>query len=211
MEAGPFGRQGGDSGLAANMDVVNAAFSDLVLAQGVVSDPIDLGDNHIVLIHLKEHMPQARLPLDDVRDQVVESIRQVRAMEAAAAQAEGLLASLEGGAVMSELAESSGLELVEAEAITRNDPSINAGLRSEVFLLQPPAEGNPVTAVVGMDDGYAVVQLDSVVDGELSDEDALRKQAYARRIANASANTEMSGFLRLLRAQSEIEVFEDRL
>ena len=59
-------------------------------------------------------------------------------------------------------------------------------------------------AVVGLDDGYAVVRLDSVVDGELSDEDHLRKQAYARRIANASGNTEMLGFLRLLRAHQSL-------
>jgi peptidyl-prolyl cis-trans isomerase D len=40
LTAGPFGRQGEDFGLAATMDVVNSSFSDLVLGQGVVSDPI---------------------------------------------------------------------------------------------------------------------------------------------------------------------------
>jgi len=208
---GPFGRQGADSGIAANMELVNAAFSDLVLAQGVASDPIDLGENHIAVIRLKEHMPEAQLALEEVREQVVESVRSERAMEAASARAEELLASLAGGADVASLAEASGLELVEAEAATRNDPVIDARLRTQLFLLPVPGEEGPVQSVVELDRGFAVVQLDGVTDGELSDEEAFRKQAYSRRIASASANTETLGFVRMLREQSTIEVYEDRL
>jgi peptidyl-prolyl cis-trans isomerase D len=208
---GPFGRQGADSGMATNMELVNAAFSDLVLAQGVASDPIDLGENHIAVIRLKEHLPEAQLPLEEVREQVVESVRTERAMEAASVRAEELLASLAGGADLASLAETSGLELVEAEAATRNDPVIDARLRRQLFLLPVPAEEGPVRSVVELDRGFAVVQLDGVTDGELSDEEAFRKQAYSRRIASASANTETLGFVRMLREQSTIEVYEDRL
>lgn len=210
LVAGPFGRRGGDSGIAANIEVVNAAFSDLVLVQGVVSDPVDLGENHIALIRLKDHLPEAQLPLADVREQVVESVRNLRAMETAAARAEELLASLVGGATIESVAESSGLELVEAEAATRNDPGIDPGLRAQVFLMQAPGDTGPATAVLEMNSGYAVVQLDSVTQGELSEDDALRKQAYQRRIANASSNAEIIGFIKMLRGQSEIKVFEDR-
>jgi hypothetical protein len=56
-----------------------------------------------------------------------------------------------------------------------------------------------------------VVQLDSVTAGELSDEDALRRDAYQRRISTSAANTEVLGFVQMLRKQSEITVYEDRL
>jgi hypothetical protein len=69
----------------------------------------------------------------------------------------------------------------------------------------------PSRAVVELTDSYAVVQLDSVTQGELSEEDALRKQAYQRRIATASASTETLGFVQMLRDQSTIVVFEERL
>jgi hypothetical protein len=39
----------------------------------------------------------------------------------------------------------------------------------------------------------------------------LRLQNYRRRIANATASDELTGFIRMLREQSEIKVFEDRL
>jgi peptidyl-prolyl cis-trans isomerase D len=209
-QAGPFGRLGGE-GIAAVPGVVGAAFSDLVLAQGSVSDPVDLGENHIVLIHLKEHLPSALMPLEEVRDGVVESIRQQRALDAAAATAQELLDALKAGEEIQALAEARGLELVEAEAATRTSTELDAILRDQVFLMEAPAEGAGVTQVIELADGFAVVQLENVTDGTLGEEDALRKATYQRRIANASASAEAVAFLRMLRAQSIIEVFEDRL
>jgi peptidyl-prolyl cis-trans isomerase D len=211
LEAGPFGRAGGDDGLAANPEVVSAAFSDLVLGQRSVSDPIDLHENHIVMILVKEYLPEALIPLEEVRDQVVESVLEERAMEKALSSAEALLASLESGADIKTLAESEKFDLIEAQAVLRTGAEVDARLRDEVFLLPRPEEGAAVTGVVELDAGYAVVQLNTVTDGELNDEDALRKQSYSRRIANASASAEVLGFLQMLRSQSTIEVFEDRL
>jgi hypothetical protein len=56
-----------------------------------------------------------------------------------------------------------------------------------------------------------VVQLEQVTEGALSEDDAVRKLTYSRRISNGSASTETIGFLRMLRDQSTIEVYEDRL
>ena len=101
--------------------------------------------------------------------------------------------------------------MTQAEAATRTSPELDASLREQVFLMEAPAEGGMVTQVVELPDGYAVVQLEGVNDGALSEEDVLRKQTYQRRIANGSASTEAMGFLRMLRAQSTIEIYEDRL
>jgi len=211
VEAGPFGRQGDGGAVSGNPEVVQAAFSDLVLGQGVVSDPIDLGVNHMVLVRLKEHFPQAQLPLEEVREQVVASVRQVKAMERASATAQQLLASLNSGSEITELATGEGFELVEAEDTPRRSPGVDTRLRDEVFLLSRPDESGPVTAVVELNDGYAVVQLSNVTDGELTNEDMMRKQNYARRISITSGNTETLGFVKMLREQSVIEVYEDRL
>jgi peptidyl-prolyl cis-trans isomerase D len=211
QQAGPFGRAGADNGIAANMEVVNAAFSDLVLGQGAVSDPIDLGTNHIVLIRVKEHMPEALKPLEEVREQVVESVLRDRAMQAARARADALLAELESGADIGELADDAGLELQNHEAVTRIRINIDAQLRRQVFLMDRPAEGSVVTGVAELGDGYAVVRLESVRDGEIEEGDEQRLEAFKRRIANASATAEVLGFIRMLRDQSTIEVFEDRL
>jgi len=207
----PFGRAGGQLGVTSNMEFVNTAFSDLVLAQASVSDPVDLGENHIALLHLQQHLPAAVRPLEDVRDQVVEAITRQRAMDAAAATAEELLAGLNAGQDLQSLADSAGLTLVTTESDRRTNPDVSSRLLQQVFLMDLPAEGGSEAAVFEIEDGYALVRLDTVTDGVISEEDAFLAQAYKRRIGNATASAEAIAFLRMLRAQSTIEVFEDRL
>ena len=77
--------------------------------------------------------------------------------------------------------------------------------------MESPNEDGPVNEVLSLSDGYAVVQLQSVTDGVLSEEDVLKSQSYNRRISNATGNSEAFSFMRMLRSQSEIKVFEERL
>jgi peptidyl-prolyl cis-trans isomerase D len=208
--AGPFSRAG-DTGIAANRNVVSAAFSDLVLQQGVVSDPVDLAENHIVMVRVIEHMPEDLLPLQEVRDQVIATVRRDRAMKEASAVADGFLAQLQSGADIAVLAEEASIELLQTEAARRIGSGFPGDLLNELFRLPRPEEGQPGFAILPLSDGFAVVQLDAVMDGELTEGDLVREQNYRRRIANASSNAEALGFVRMLRSQSEIEVFEDRL
>jgi peptidyl-prolyl cis-trans isomerase D len=210
QEAGPFSRAGGD-GIAANGEAVKAAFSDLVLLQEAVSDPVDLGENHLAMIRLKKHLPEALMPLEEVRDQVISSVRAERAMEAARESAGSLLAQASAGSDMAVLAQENGLELLTFEAARRTSADIQAELREKLFLMDSPGENDPLLEVLELSDGFAVVRLESVTDGVLSEEDALLARSYNRRISNATASTETFAFLRMLRSQSQIEIFEDRL
>lgn len=210
QEAGPFGREGGE-GIAANPDVVSAAFSDLVLQQGSVSDPVDLGENHIVLVRLKEYIPERVRPLDEVREEVAQALRRDQAMKAAAARAASLLEALAGGADAVELAAAEELERVAAGAATRAATDLPPRLVAEVFRMERPGADSPRTAVIELDEGYAVVRLSEVRDGELKDDDLIQQQSQRRRIANATASAEAAGFIRMLRSQSKVVVYEDRI
>ncbi len=210
QQAGPFGRLGGE-GIAANSAIVKASFSDLVMLQGVVSDPINLDDNHLVVIRMKEYLPEAQLPLDEVRDQVVQSVRRQRAMEAARVQADEILAQVASGADLAEVGAENELEVLALEAASRTDPGVPRDLLQKLFLIKAPGEEGPVNEVLELSDGYAVVQLQSVTDGVLSAADVVAAQNYIRRITNATANNEVFSFMRMLRSQSEIKVYEDRL
>jgi len=210
QEAGPFSRAGGD-GIAANGEAVKAAFSDLVLLQEAVSDPVDLGENRLAMIRLKKHLPEALMPLEEVRDQVIASVRAERAMEAARESAGSLLAQASAGSDLTVLAQENGLELLTFEAARRTSADIQADLRQKLFLMDSPGENDPLLDVLELSDGFAVVRLESVTNGVLSEEDALLARSYNRRISNATASTETFAFLRMLRSQSQIEIFEDRL
>jgi len=112
---------------------------------------------------------------------------------------------------MAVLAQENGLELLTFEAARRTSADIQADLRAKLFLMDSPGENDPLLEVLELSDGFAVVRLESVTDGVLSEEDALLARSYNRRISNATASTETFAFLRMLRSQSQIEIFEDRL
>ena len=97
------------------------------------------------------------------------------------------------------------------DAAQRNAADIDSQLRRGLFLLEEPGEAEATLGVIAMANGYAVVRLDDVTDGVLSEEDAMLSEMYARRIASASASDETIGFIQMLREQSEIQIFEDRL
>jgi peptidyl-prolyl cis-trans isomerase D len=212
QEAGPFPRTGGLSGVAANPDVAAAAFSDLVLLQGSVSDPVELSENRLVMIKLKEHMPVATKPLADVRDEIVAILNDNLARENAESQANELLTALQTGeSELEALATELELEFGLHEDIRRNTSVPDAMLVQEVFRMTAPASEETVQAVLPTANGFAVVELTAVTRGVLEGSELIAMQQYARVIENGNASQETAAIMSQLRAAADIEVFEDRI
>lgn len=87
-QAAPFGREGGE-GIAANRQVVQAAFSPEVLTEGANSSALELDPDTVVVLRVKEHRKSEQQPLEQLADKLGERIRSERA--AAAAQTLSLI------------------------------------------------------------------------------------------------------------------------
>ncbi len=83
--------RGGGSGIAARPEVIEAAFSDLLLLEQTNSDPIQLGPNHILVARIKEHVPPTPRPLEEVEVEVRNILQRQQASEMARAEATALL------------------------------------------------------------------------------------------------------------------------
>lgn len=211
QEVGPFSRAGG-VGVAANPEVIEVAFSDLVLLQDSVSDPVNLAENHLVMIKLKKHLPVALKSLDQVRDEVTSTLQERMANKQARARADQLLLAVKTGEKdLNSLAAEAGLEYAHHQAVRRNALVPDALLVKEIFRLHEPIEGEPLLTVLPASKGFAVVVLESIKDGELDAGALLAQQQYERTLANGSASQEAWALMRQLRATAEVEVFEERL
>lgn len=208
--AGPFDRSGGQ-GIASVPEVAQAAFSDLVLLQGSVSDPIDLGPHHLVMIRLAEHLPAAVRPLEEVREDVIAGLQAERAREAAQAQAETLLAAYQAGTALADVAAEAGLEVETVESAGRRQVTPDAVLVGNVFKLPRPAEGETVDTVLESANGYAVVSLNAVNDGVLDENNPLAAQQARLMMGNSASSYEAWALVRQLREAADIEIFEDNL
>jgi len=210
-KVGPFPRTGGE-GVASNQEVIEASFSDLVLLQGSVSDPVNLDENRLVMIRLSEHLPVALKPLDEVRNEVIATLDANLARENAEAQANELLLAVQSGTdELEALAAETGFEYANHEATKRNAIIPDPILVQEVFRLQTPVEGENIRVVLPTGDGFAVVELSSVKNGVIEEGAMLAQQQYKRVLANGKASQEAFAMMRQLRANAEVKVFEERI
>ena len=198
-----FGREGGE-GIAANRQVIQAAFSAEVLEDGSNSSVIELDPNTAVVVRVKEHKKPQRLALEQVAESIREQLTKVRASEAAKASGEELLSALRSGKTPADKASTWKV----TEAATRNQEGVEPAVLQELFRMPKPSDaGKPTFAGVSLQNGdYVIVRLDGVSEPEkaLSDEE---KTMYSRFLASRSGKQDFSAFLKQLEAEADIERF----
>lgn len=207
-----FSREGGSSGIAANKAVVKAAFSDQVLTQGNSSDPIDLGPNHIVIVHIADHQPAKPKPLSEVSDAIRKDILQARAEAAAKQQADTLFAKLQKGGNLDGVAKSAGAEVKQASTVERDSKAYDPQLLKAVFSMPQPAGNKPTQGLVPLSQGrYALVVLDSVHPGEVANVPRQERDILREQMAQVIGAQDIDGLLTALRSHAKIETAPDRM
>jgi peptidyl-prolyl cis-trans isomerase D len=207
-----FGREGAKSGLASNPKVVKAAFSGIVLQQGNTSDPIDLGKDHMVVIHIDKHVPAAPKPLAEVSAEIRQSIVQQRVDASAKQLAEAALAKLEGGEKLDALAAAAGQQVQQKTGVSRNDPALDPALLLAVFKLGHPAKGGATRALVPLGKGhYALVELSGVKPGDIAKVPDQAQGFLRQQMARVFGVAELDGLLEVLRRNAKIETAPQRM
>ena len=144
--------------------LLNAAFSDQVLVDGLNSEMIEMSPEHVVVLRLKEHKPVEIRQLSEVRDQIVASLQQQKAGELAKAKADEFRQLWIDGQVVD------GVEVKEAKGLTRNNRDVDSALVRSTFSMAKPIDGKLSSDVVAIGGGYAVVELTAVADSQASDD-----------------------------------------
>lgn len=209
--AGPFGREGGE-GIASEDEVVETAFSDLVLEDRVNSDPVDLGPNHIVVLRAIEHLEPEPIPLADVRNRIRETLLAEKAQAAAASRAESLVEALRAGE--GDMAAVSGQvdrEPVSAESVTRDASGHPRSLLGEVFRLQAPESPPAYHALPTGDGGTAVVALYDIQPGDPGALSESERQQLRQQLAQGYYNAVTVALVESLKDKAEVQIAEDRL
>jgi peptidyl-prolyl cis-trans isomerase D len=204
-------RKGGP-GIGAFPKVIEAAFSDEVLAQNNNSDPIEVTPGHVIVLRIKAHRSASVKPLAEVHDLIVKTLQDDAARAKAAEAGNAMLQSLNKGETLAALAAQARLTVKEVKGLGRSDSAQPAPLVKAAFQMARPDKSKASYDVVTLDNGdYAVLMLQAVHEGDpakLSKEDRL---AYQRELQRAYSEAEMSEMIDHLRAQAKIKVWDDRL
>jgi peptidyl-prolyl cis-trans isomerase D len=206
-----FSREGGP-GIAANPDVLRAAFSDPVLIDRAASDPIDIGQSHSVVVRVAEHTPATPRKFEDVREQVREALLAERIAAKAREDAAAALETLRGGTTLAALAAERKLEVRNAADTGRGGATVDPTITARAFELPHPAEGKPSLGSVELPaGGHALIALTKVQDGDPAKVDAAARASLAEQLAQALAGAEANEYVKALRKAAKIDVVEDRL
>ncbi|WP_313498760.1 SurA N-terminal domain-containing protein [Stutzerimonas nitrititolerans] len=193
----PFGREGGE-GIAANRQVIQAAFSDEVLMDRANSSVIELDPDTVVAVRIKQHLEPEVQAFETVRDGIFEQLQHSKAAEQARSEGEKLLATLrEGGEVEG--------QWQSVEAATRGQDGVAPAVLQTVFRMpKPEGESSTFSGVTLASGDYVVIRLNGVSepDGELSAEE---KQNYRRFLASRSGQQDFAAYREKQHAEAKIE------
>ncbi|MEW8229027.1 MAG: SurA N-terminal domain-containing protein [Candidatus Thiodiazotropha endolucinida] len=169
------------AGVFANLKVRTAAYSDDVLKEHNNSELIEIDGTSSLVLRVLDHQESSVLPLDEVKQQITETLQQQKAEQQAQAEAEKRMAEMAAGAPLSDVAES--YAVTGPMTVDRNDRQIPPGLSSALFRTVKPAAGgsSPGTARLAGGD-FAVYLLTGVTEGSADDKSNLQQQESLRRM-----------------------------
>ncbi len=211
QKAGPFSRVTAP-GILGNPAVLRGAFSDAMIEDGTVSDPIEVGPQRSVMIRVLEHTPAQAQPLVQVRDQVIQAVRDDRTGKAAEAAADALMARVGKGESLQEIAEAQDLQSSELPGVPRGAPAPSPEINQAIFATERPAEGMISSGKAPMaGGGYAVFAVTRVNEGSLATLQPEQREQLQQQVTQMRGRSAVESFVEALRKRYRITLQEDRL
>ncbi|MFT4580971.1 MAG: peptidyl-prolyl cis-trans isomerase D [Gammaproteobacteria bacterium] len=201
-----------DIALMFSEQVTEAAFEPEVLLEGLNSAPIEVSNNRIVVVRLAEHAPSRVPPLDDVRTNVTKDFSDAHARDVVHAHGQSLVERLNKGEDLTSVMSDGDLKWEQVDGVTQNSPKINRAIMRTAFksVAGGVSKAEYVGVPIGISDfgivGISNVVLPPVDELSTSEIGQLRREASAAR---SSGN--WLDFMELLKSDSKIETYPDRL
>ncbi|WEM41516.1 peptidylprolyl isomerase [Photobacterium sp. DA100] len=186
-------------GVLANPAVLQALFSPEVREDGLNSDVIEIGPEHVVVVRVDDSRNEMVLPFDEVSAKVKQQLSVVKGEEAANAKADELVAALRDG--NTDVLADEGLSFSEPEMISRM--GADRLVAQVAFGLAKPESGASVYGVTrDMAGNMLIIALDKVVEADV-DANAVDPQ-MAQQLEQMHAQQDVMATLDVLRNAAKV-------
>ncbi|MFP8966050.1 SurA N-terminal domain-containing protein [Pokkaliibacter sp. CJK22405] len=184
-------------GVLNNAKVLDKVFSPDFIDEGVNSDPIQVGTDHIVVVRIADHQASRQLGFDEVKEQVTEVVKRQQATDLAKKDAK---AAEESAQASPEIVQD-----WQTKANLSRSTAEDQALAKTVFAMPKPEDGKPSFTVVTTAKGDIwTVALTSVQQKA----NALPKeqlQGITSYMANQEGSQAFQAFVNDLRSKAKIE------
>ncbi len=207
-----FSRETG-KGIAAEEAVRATAFSDDVLNRGNNSEPVELGNQRLVVLRIDDRKPAERKPLSEVRGLIEKSLRAERLAAMTEQDGKALLERLRNGETLEAIAGERSLDVLQRKGLRRDATDIEPAVRDRAFSIPRPAGQDGVSYDgVSVDDGsYVLIALRAVRDGRIADLDKTQAEQRKAGLLAIYRNDDRRELVEGVRSRLEIKVFEQNL
>ncbi len=206
-----FSRDRGE-GIAGENDFRQTAFSNDVLEAGNNSPLVELGQDRVVVLRIRDRLPASHLPLEEVRSLISRELRAARAARLAAEEGRRLVERVAQGEAIADLAAEHGLAWHSGVLADRNDVSLSFDLLGAVFAMRQPTGDGPRIEGAELPGGdFAVVALQEVIDGDPEQIAGDERRRERENIARLYQQRDTDDLLRSLKNRLDVRIFEDRL
>ncbi len=199
----PFGRTGGN-GVGSNSLVVNAAFSDAVLAEGYASEVLELSDDHVLVLAVRERISPRLKALEEVTPQIKSVLIQQQATEKLLARGAELQQRIIAGEIIEDVAKTHNLEWQVSLDTKRVGGNLDEKIRQHAFSMSVPREAPVVGNLLLANGDYVLISLVKAKPGDYSALGISQKRALAASVANAAASQDYQAYEELLVQNADV-------
>lgn len=200
------------TGVAANPDVRDAAFSDEVLGQGN-NHLVKLGEHHAVVLRDMDRQPAKLKPLAAVKADIVKALKQQGAAKQAQAVADKINAAIQSGKTLDAAAAAEHLKAEPAKFVGRSSTDLPAPLATAAFKAPPPAGANkPSAGTVALGNGdQAVYAVLDIKPGDPKAVTGIEKQLMIRQLVSLHAQADLAAYVEYLHSHADIDIEKNNI
>ena len=196
-------------GPLADRAVRDEWFSDEVLIEGFNSRAVQEGDDSILVARLNNRHPATERPLDEVREQIRDTLKHLQAIEDADAAAFDSLTSLAGGETPAAVATRFGVEWRTADGVQLTTSDVDPEILRAAFEMTAPAPGDREAEVATLADGSrALVLLSNVSLGDYAAVTEADRATLATSLGQLNAERDYAALLMSLRLDAAIDAID---
>ncbi|MGR5062721.1 peptidylprolyl isomerase [Photobacterium sp. DNB22_13_2] len=184
-------------GVLANPAVQQALYSPEVREDGLNSDVIEIGPEHVVVVRVDDSRDEMVLPFDEVSAKVKQQLSAVKGEEAANAKADELVAALRAG--NTEVLADEGLSFSEPEMINRMGSDRQVA-QVAFGLAKPAADASVYGVTRDMAGNMLIIALDNVVEADVDGVD----QQMSQQLEQMNAQQDVMATLDVLRNAAKV-------
>lgn len=211
MESDYFSRDSAPEGILSNSKIISSSFNPELISNGQNSEAIELADNHIVVLRVVDHKVATTKALDDVREDVISSIKMERAAEKITEAKEAITKQLKDGAAPDALSNDIEVEWTTVEKVTRDDVNVNRAVLRYAFQSGKPDGDKPIIISNRLGSGdYAIILVTAAYDGEVAEDDESSKN-YDLELRRNRGSVEWQEFIQNARNNAEVKVYKDNI